>query len=132
MRTPIITGLAAVALVLTGCSSGAEKPAGGGSASAPSEGAATAGGQAASGEVAVAIKDFLFVDKTVTVTPGTKITWTNRESAIHSVVSTEKGVFASQDAMEENATFSFTPTKSGTIDYICGIHNYMKGTIVVS
>jgi len=126
MRTAIITGLGAAALTLTACSDGAEKSTTSGSSSS------TSGDTAASGEVEVAIKDFLFKDATVTVAKGTKITWTNEDSAVHSVVSSEKGVFASAPTMEQNATFTFTADKSGTIDYICGIHNYMKGTIVVS
>ena len=128
MRTAIITGLGAAALILTACSDGAEKL----TASNSSGSSSTSGDTAATGDVAVSIKDFLFKDATVTVAPGTKITWTNEDSAVHSVVSSEKGVFASPPSMEQNATFTFTADKAGTIDYICGIHNYMVGKIVVS
>lgn len=123
MRTVIIAGVAAVALTLTGCSDGADKP---------EAAAATDGGTPSSGAKDVDIKDFLFAPESATVAVGSTITWTNQDSAVHSVVSAEKGVFASNPTMEQGATFSFTADKAGTIDYICGIHNYMKGTIVVS
>ncbi len=126
MRTSIIAGIGAAVLIVSGCSDGAEKSTASGSSSSSS------GDAAASGDVAVSIKDFLFKDKSVTVAPGTKITWTNEDSAVHSVVSVDKGIFASAPTMEQNATFTFTAEKPGTIEYICGIHNYMMGTVIVS
>ena len=127
MTKALAIGVAVTALLISACSDGADSPMTTGTPAA-SDGAAA--GSTESKESAVSIKDFLFSPTPVRVSPGSTITWTNADSAVHSVVSTEKGVFGSE-TMEQNATFSFTPAEAGTIDYICGIHNYMTGQIVV-
>lgn len=127
MKRALATGVTVSALLLSACSDGADMPDSAGTPAAT--GAATAGSTAAQ-DSAVSIKDFLFSPTPVRVSPGTTITWTNADSAVHSVVSTKKGVFGSE-SMEQDATFTFTPSEPGTIDYLCGIHNYMTGQIVV-
>ncbi|TWT09161.1 plastocyanin/azurin family copper-binding protein [Planomicrobium sp. CPCC 101079] len=42
-------------------------------------------GAANSGEAAIDIADFKFADKTITVEPGTVITWTNQDDVEHNV-----------------------------------------------
>jgi plastocyanin len=61
---------------------------------------------------------------------GQTVTWVNRDSAAHTVTSTT-GLFSSGD-MASGATFSFTFTKVGILQYYCTIHPWMKGTIVVT
>lgn len=90
--------------------------------------ASTAGGAAGGG--AVAIKDFAFAAKIVTVAKGTTVTWTNGDTAKHSVVSTDTS-FVSND-LPQGATFQHTFDTVGTFTYICGIHPYMTGTITVT
>jgi plastocyanin len=61
---------------------------------------------------------------------GQTVTWSNRDSAIHTVTSTT-GLFGSGD-LAGGGTYSFTFTQPGIFHYYCTIHPWMKGTIVVT
>jgi plastocyanin len=78
---------------------------------------------------AVAIDNFAFSPATLTVTAGTIVTWTNKDSAAHNIISQTK-VFQS-DTMSTGGTFSFTFKDKGTYDYHCGIHPSMTGKVIV-
>ncbi len=86
-----------------------------------------------SGSNAVEIKGFKFGSETLKVKAGTKVTWTNNDSADHTVTSV-KGDPASFDSAHfgKGKTFSFTFAKPGTYKYQCDIHNYMTATVEVS
>ena len=79
---------------------------------------------------AVTIADFAFSPNNLQVKVGDTVTWKNTDPFAHSVKA-DDGSFKSDD-LDSGATFSTTFTKAGTYSYICGIHNSMKGTIVVS
>lgn len=123
--------LALGAFALTGCGgSDSDSGASGGSSSNDSSTPASdaAGG---SGAVAIAMKDIAFDPSSVTVKVGQKITWTNEDSVQHDVESTS-GEKINSDLFGEGGTFSFTPTKAGTIDYVCTVHPGMEGSITVT
>lgn len=82
----------------------------------------------ASGEGTVRIVDFSFQPTTLTVTPGTVVTWTNEDSAPHTATGDDfdTGMLIGGDA--DSLTFE-TP---GSFAYICTYHPSMKGTVVVS
>lgn len=82
-----------------------------------------------SGGNSVAISNFAFSPATLTVSVGTKVTWTNNDSVAHTVTA-DNGAFGSQD-VGSGSTFSFTFTKAGTYTYHCAIHPYMTATITV-
>lgn len=69
----------------------------------------------------------------ITVTVGTKIKWTNKDSIIHTV-STESGPSQFDSGnLNGGSTFEFTATKAGVIHYVCMIHPAsMIGTITVT
>jgi plastocyanin len=75
------------------------------------------------------IKDFAFAPDNVTVKVGGAITWTNEDSTTHSVKSVD-GAFVSQN-LSQGQTFTTTFNTPGTFAYVCGIHPFMTGTIVV-
>ena len=80
----------------------------------------------------VLIKDYDFTPNSVTVKPGTTVTWTDADTADHWVVSAP----ASPEAFDlgrqrTGKVVSHTFTQSGTYPYYCNLHNYMKGTVVV-
>jgi plastocyanin len=77
----------------------------------------------------IAIKDFMFMPNSLTVKPGTAVTWVNRDDEPHSVVS-DTGLFRS-GAVDTNETFSFKFDKPGTYHFTCAIHPRMVGTIIV-
>src|SRR5258708_5238057 len=83
--------------------------------------------QAATAEVE--IDNFSFGPATLTVAPGTTVTWVNHDDIPHTVVSTDS-VFKSK-VLDTDEKFSFTFTKAGTYPYFCSIHPKMTATVVV-
>jgi plastocyanin len=77
----------------------------------------------------VKIDNFSFTPQTITVAPGTTVTWTNRDDIPHTVVSSE-GIFKSK-VRDTDEKFSYTFTKAGTYGYFCSVHPKMTGTVVV-
>ena len=85
----------------------------------------------ASGEATIVAVDFAFSPQNIKATTGTKVTWTNNDSATHQIVS--KGdPFPGDGTIESGQSYSVTFDAPGTYDYFCGIHNSMTGSIVVS
>lgn len=84
---------------------------------------------------AVAIKSFAFGSGNLSVKVGDTVTWTNNDSAPHTVTSTSGGVpngtFESGN-LNSGQTFSFTFTSAGTFNYQCKYHPSMKGTVTVT
>lgn len=89
----------------------------------------TGGGGGGTQQNTVAIRNFAFDPQSLTVSAGTMITWTNNDSANHTVTSTSS-VFDS-GTMTQNQTFSFTFTTAGTYSYKCNFHPSMTATIIV-
>ncbi len=79
--------------------------------------------------VEVRIDNFTFMPETITVTPGTKVTWINRDDVPHTATSVTKA-FASP-ALDTDDKFSFTFTQPGTFPYFCAVHPHMTGQIIV-
>ena len=115
-----------VALAIIAISLGATSC--GGDTSNSSETTASSGGPGASG-AQVVMKDLAFDPETVTIKAGESVTWTNEDSASHTVVG-DNGEFES-DSLATGDTFSFTFDKAGTYAYHCSIHPSMKATVTV-
>lgn len=81
--------------------------------------------------VSVGMKDIKFVPEKATVKVGQKVTWTNNEGVPHNVTAEEGADFKS-DTLNEGETFDYTPTKAGTIGYVCTIHPGQNGTLTVT
>lgn len=79
--------------------------------------------------VRVTISNYTFKPARLVVSPGTKIVWTNLDGDPHTVSST-KGIFAS-DALDTNAHYARVFKQTGTFAYICSIHPFMHGTVIV-
>ncbi|MCV7131624.1 cupredoxin family copper-binding protein [Mycobacterium hodleri] len=82
------------------------------------------------GPDAVAIDGFAFLPASLGVRVGDTVTWTNRDEDPHTVVAGD-GSFRSQ-VLGSGGTFSFTFPRPGTFDYVCSIHPFMHGTVVVT
>jgi plastocyanin len=78
---------------------------------------------------AVGIADFTFAPATLTVPPGTTVTWTNRDEETHTVTSTT-GAFGSS-GLDHDETFAQTFTSPGTYEYFCALHPRMRATLIV-
>jgi plastocyanin len=85
--------------------------------------------QAATAEVK--IDNFSFGPATLTVAPGTTVTWINRDDIPHTVVSTDDPKTFKSKVLDTDEKFSFTFTKAGTYPYFCSIHPKMTATVVV-
>ena len=77
----------------------------------------------------IAIDNFSFTPKEITVAAGTTITWVNRDDVPHTVVSPDKK-FRSK-ALDTDDQFSFTFADTGTYNYFCSVHPMMTGKIIV-
>jgi plastocyanin len=85
--------------------------------------------QAAASPATVQIDNFSFAPATLTVTAGTTVTWKNEDDSPHRI-GDKNGTFKSA-ALDTDDTFSHTFATPGEYPYICTIHPYMVGKIIV-
>jgi plastocyanin len=81
------------------------------------------------GEVSINISGFKFDPATITIKVGTTVTWTNQDTAAHTVAA-DDGSWTSE-RLNQSATYSHMFDQAGTYLYKCSIHPSMTGTIVV-
>jgi plastocyanin len=86
--------------------------------------------EAAAGDVAVEISQFSFGDP-IEVAVGTTVTWTNMDTAPHTVTQVGGEGFQSE-TIATGESFSFTFTEAGSFEYFCEFHANMTGTVVVT
>ncbi len=106
----------------------------------------------------VAIAGYAFRPKTLTVVPGTRVTWTNTDSDSHAVasdshavasdshavasdshavasdshaVASDTGAFMESANLSTGQSFTHTFGKAGVYRYHCGLHAFMTGTVIV-
>jgi len=113
-RRPLAPVLALLVLAAAGCGSDA------------GDGPAKA---LAPGDV-IGMQSLRFKPDHVQVPVGQKVTWRNDESVGHDVKADSGAQFASE-TFSKDGTFSWTPTKAGTVRYECTLHPGMEGTIDV-
>jgi plastocyanin len=93
----------------------------------------TAAGEAVAAAAAspptVKIDNFTFAPATLTVAAGTTVTWKNEDDSPHRI-GDKNGTFKSA-ALDTDDTFSHTFATPGEYPYICTIHPYMVGKIIV-
>jgi len=93
-------------------------------------GSSTTAPAAPVGPNAVTIENFKFAPQSLTVPVGTTVTWTNQDEEPHTVAAKD-GSFHSP-ALDSHQTFSYTFQAPGSYDYVCTIHPFMTGTVVVT
>ena len=79
----------------------------------------------------ITIENFKFVPETLTVAPGTTVTWTSKDEEPHNIVSIDQPRRFRSPAVEEGDKFTFVFNEPGTYKYICAVHPHMEGTVVV-
>jgi len=77
----------------------------------------------------VHIGNFTFNQATLTVRPGTTVTWVNDDDIPHTVVA--QGLAFKSKVLDTGDRFSFTFAKPGQFGYFCSLHPHMTGTIIV-
>jgi plastocyanin len=81
--------------------------------------------------VKVVIDNFAFSPREITVAPGTRVTWVNRDDVPHTATSSVKPRVFDSRALDTDDTFSFVFTAPGTYDYFCAVHPHMTGKVIV-
>ena len=84
---------------------------------------------AAASPATVEIDNFAFAPAILTVTAGTTVTWKNEDDSPHRI-GDQNGTFKSA-ALDTDDTFSHTFAAPGEYPYICTMHPYMVGKIIV-
>jgi plastocyanin len=115
---PLLPLLAAAALATGAAGCGGDDSSGGGQATVlkPSD--------------VVSMQNLRFKPDHVQVAVGQKVTWRNDENIGHDVKADSGASFASK-TFNKDGSYSFTPSKAGTIKYECTLHPGMDGTIDV-
>jgi plastocyanin len=123
----LLVGATLLVATVAGCG-GDDEPSSTSSAAAATP-AATKPAAPEGGAVKADIADFAFAPKNLTVKVGEAITWTNSDSAPHTV--TAKGGAFDSGNMQQGDTFTWKADKAGTFEYLCDIHPSMVGTVTV-
>ena len=84
---------------------------------------------AKTGENEIVIQNFAFEPATLTVKPGTKVTWVNRDDEPHTATATDKRF--NSKTLENGDRFSTEFTQPGTYKYYCALHPKMTAQIIV-
>ena len=116
----VLVALAGVMVMVAGCTSSSN--------TSPSPANSTVTSTASQNPVA--IQNYAFSPSTLTIQKGANVTWTNYDSVQHHVVS-DSSAFSSP-LLNRGDTYTHQFNNTGSFSYICSIHPYMKGTIVVA
>ena len=85
--------------------------------------------ESAGAPVAIEITKFTFAPKEITVAPGTRVVWTNRDESPHTVSSNDKS-FASK-GLDTEDKFEHVFAQPGDFTYFCTVHPFMTGVVHV-
>lgn len=77
----------------------------------------------------VEIRAFKFGPPTVTIKKGATVTWTNFDNAAHTATADDRGFDTQTIAHSKAHTLLFK--SSGTFNYHCDFHPFMKATVIV-
>jgi plastocyanin len=84
---------------------------------------------AAPATVGVDIAKFAYGPQAISISPGTKVVWTNHDDTPHTVTSSDRS-FASK-GLDTDDRFEHTFADEGDFGYICTVHPYMTGVVHV-
>jgi plastocyanin len=135
-RPILLAALLACAAALSACGGSGSSATAAPSAAAPSAAAPSVAASAPASEApaagggdAVTIQNFAFGPATLSVAVGSTVTWTNADSAAHTVTA-DDGSFDSK-SIAAGSTFSQTFDTAGTFAYHCSIHPNMTASVDV-
>ena len=80
-------------------------------------------------ETTITVEKFAFSPKEISIAPGTKVVWVNKDETPHTVSAADKG-FVSK-ALDTDDRFEYTFAKPGDFSYFCTLHPFMTGTVHV-
>jgi YVTN family beta-propeller protein len=89
----------------------------------------TAAGQPQSSSRRITISGFAFKPATLEVSAGETVTWVNDDGGPHSIAVMNG---RASDPVMPGSSYSANFDRPGTYDYLCSIHPYMSGKILVT
>ncbi|HJS90982.1 MAG TPA: cupredoxin domain-containing protein [Steroidobacteraceae bacterium] len=92
---------------------------------------ASAAAAPAAGRSIVTIRGFSFEPRVLTVASGTTVLWINEDDDVHTIKSKDGPAMFQSPALDSGGKYGFTFDHPGTYHYICSVHPYMHGEIVV-
>lgn len=122
--TAMLIAAACAAVLLAACGSSSDS--GSTSSANPTAAMGSSGG---GGGDAVTIEDFAYAPAGLTVSEGSTISFTNRDSTEHTATASGSGF--DTGTIEKGQTKSVTLERAGTFDYVCTFHPFMHGTVTV-
>jgi plastocyanin len=94
--------------------------------------AAACATRAQAADAEVTIDNFVFTPATLTVAPGTRVVWTNRDDIPHIVAdAVQQPPAYKSPALDTEEVFARVFDKPGIYGYFCSLHPHMKGTVIV-
>lgn len=102
-----------------------------GAALLPGGHAAAAASAAPAKEAAITIRNYSFDPGVMKVAAGATVTWINSDGDVHTIKSQEGPEAFQSPALDSGGRYSFTFRHPGTYKYICSVHPFMHGVIVV-
>lgn len=77
----------------------------------------------------ITVQKFAFTPKEITVVPGTKVKWINKDETPHTVSTSDKRFMSK--AMDTDDTYEYTFVTEGDFSYFCTLHPFMTGVVHV-
>jgi plastocyanin len=77
----------------------------------------------------IGIDNFKFAPTSPMVPKGAMVTWVNRDDIPHSIVC--QTLRFRSHPMDTDGSVSLTFDQPGRYEYICGVHPFMRGTVIV-
>src|SRR3954469_4163962 len=87
---------------------------------------------ATAGATAVQIKSYAYTPAALTIKVGTKVTWTNYDTAPHTVTVDSGPVKFNSPTLQKGDSFTYTFTTAGTYSYYCAVHPDMVASVTVT
>jgi plastocyanin len=75
------------------------------------------------------ITKFAFAPKEITIAPGARVVWTNRDETPHTVAGNDKSF--SSKGLDTGDSFEHVFASEGDFNYICTVHPFMTGVVHV-
>ncbi|MET7620396.1 cupredoxin family copper-binding protein [Streptomyces sp. NPDC005408] len=85
----------------------------------------------AAGHHQVSMSGYAFSPRTLTITAGSTVTWTNQDTAPHDVKTTSGPHSFHSPMLDKGGSWSHTFTSPGTYGYLCTVHPGMTGQLIV-
>lgn len=84
------------------------------------------------GSADIDITRFVFAPKEVTVAPGTRVRWVNRDEVPHTVTSAQgQAKLLASKALDTDDHYEATFAEEGDYSYFCAVHPFMTGVVHV-